>query len=101
MAVQVELERSDGPSIHCLMQEQGVSEAEAREKVKKAIMENWRAMNGDRVNYTSPFEENFKICAINLNRTAQFFYRDKDRYSVADEETKDLVTFLLVEPIKL
>ncbi|KAG6495703.1 hypothetical protein ZIOFF_043529 [Zingiber officinale] len=96
----VEMGRSDGPSvIHCLMQEKDVLEAEAREMIKEMIMANWRAMNGDRVNYTNMFEENFKICAINLNRTAQFFYRGTDRYSEYDSEIKDSVVSLLVEPI--
>ncbi|XP_074590692.1 monoterpene synthase 8, chloroplastic-like [Curcuma longa] len=96
------IQRSDGPSaIHCLMQEKDVSEAEAREMIKEMIMTNWRAMNGDRVNCTTLFEENFKICAINLDRTAQFFYRDTDRYSETDREIMDSVTSLLVEPIEL
>ncbi|KAG6499631.1 hypothetical protein ZIOFF_039421 [Zingiber officinale] len=93
---QVEMGRSDGPSaIHCLMQEKDVLEAEAREMIKEMIMANWRAMNGDRVNYTNMFEENFKICAINLNRTAQFFYRGTDRYSEYDSEIKDSVVSFL------
>ncbi|XP_074590690.1 monoterpene synthase 8, chloroplastic-like [Curcuma longa] len=98
----VETEEKDGCSaIQCLMQEKQVSEAEAREMIKEMIMANWRAMNGDRMNYTTPFEENFKICAINLDRTAQFFYRGIDRYSEADGEINDSVASLLVEPIEL
>ncbi|XP_042445517.1 alpha-terpineol synthase, chloroplastic-like [Zingiber officinale] len=90
----------DVSSIHCVMQEKGVSEAEARGKVKRMIMENWKAMNGDGVNYTCRFEEDFKICAINLARTAQFFYRNNiDRFSEADEETRNAETSLLAEPI--
>ncbi|KAG6525043.1 terpene synthase 10-like [Zingiber officinale] len=99
----VETEKSDDCSAiqYCLMQEKDVSEAEAREMIKEMIMANWRAMNGDRMNYTTLFEENFKICAINLDRTVQFFYRGMDRYSEADGEIKDSVTSLLLEPIEL
>ncbi|XP_042457863.1 terpene synthase 10-like isoform X1 [Zingiber officinale] len=98
----VETEKSDDCSAiqYCLMQEKDVSERVAREMIKEMIMGNWRAMNGDRMNYTNLFEENFKICAINFDRTAQFFYRDTDRYS-EDGEIKDSVTSLLVEPIEL
>ncbi|KAG6525042.1 terpene synthase 10-like [Zingiber officinale] len=99
----VETEKSDDCSAiqYCLMQEKDVSEAEAREMIKEMIMANWRAMNGDRMNYTTLFEENFKICAINLDRTVQFFYRGIDRYSEADGEIKDSMTSLLLEPIEL
>ncbi|XP_074567915.1 monoterpene synthase 8, chloroplastic-like [Curcuma longa] len=99
----VESESSgDASSIHSLMQEKGVSEAEARGEVKKMIMDNWKAMNGDRVNYTCGFEENFKICAINLARMSHFFYRNIDRYSeAADGEIKNAVTSILEEHITL
>ncbi|KAG6528909.1 terpene synthase 10-like [Zingiber officinale] len=98
----VEREKSDGySSINCLMKEKDVSDAEARKMIMEMIMANWRAMNGNRMNYTTMLEENFKICAINLDRTAQFFYRGIDRFSEADGEMNDSVASLFVEPIEI
>ncbi|RWV89761.1 hypothetical protein GW17_00048086, partial [Ensete ventricosum] len=73
-----ELERGDVPkSIQCYMHETGVSEEVARGHIRVLIKGNWRAINGDR-SFTSRFEENLKMMAINIPRMAQCMYEYGD-----------------------
>ncbi|WOK91570.1 chloroplast terpene synthase [Canna indica] len=95
------MERGDVPkSIQCCMNERGVSEAAAREVIKELIMDNWRVINGDRA-CSSSFEEYFKSVAINVPRTSLFFYHHGDGYSKSDEETRDHIISLLLQPFKI
>ncbi|WOK92035.1 chloroplast terpene synthase [Canna indica] len=94
-----EIERGDVPkSIQCCMRERNVSEAAARQHIKALIKENWRALNGHRAAAT-PFEEQFKMVAINIPRMAQFIYQHGDGYGEADGETKNQIILLLIKPI--
>ncbi|URD96744.1 Myrcene synthase, chloroplastic [Musa troglodytarum] len=75
-----ELRRGDVPkSIECHMHESGVSEDAAREHIRRLIRGNWKAINGDR-SFTSGFEENLKMMAINIPRMAQCVYQYGDGY---------------------
>ncbi|KAF8364597.1 hypothetical protein HHK36_033432 [Tetracentron sinense] len=96
-----ELERGDVPkSIQCYMHESGVSEETAREHIKHLIRDTMKKMNKDRV-ASSPFPQPFISAAVNATRTAQFMYQYGDGHGVPDQETKERVFSLLVEPIPL
>ncbi|XP_064959249.1 monoterpene synthase 8, chloroplastic-like isoform X1 [Musa acuminata AAA Group] len=94
-----ELERGDiSKSIQCYMHETGVSENIARGHIRGLIKGNWRAINGDR-SFTSPFEENLKMMAINIPRMAQCIYQYGDGYGKPDGVIEDRIRSLLIEPI--
>ncbi|CAL9755233.1 unnamed protein product [Musa acuminata subsp. burmannicoides] len=94
-----ELRRGDVPkSIECHMHENGVSEDAAREHIRQLIRGNWRAINGDR-SFTSCFEENLKMIAINIPRMAHCMYQYGDGYGKPDGVIEDRIRSLLIEPI--
>ncbi|KAF5185466.1 Myrcene synthase protein [Thalictrum thalictroides] len=96
-----EIARGDVPkSIQCYMHEAGVSEEVAREHVKYLINEAWKKMNKARTRQY-PFFEPFISAAPNLGRQAQCMYQFGDGHGIPDQETKDRLNSLLVEPIPL
>ncbi|CAL9084310.1 unnamed protein product [Musa textilis] len=96
-----ELRRGDVPkSIECHMHESGVSEDVAREHIRRLIRGNWKAINGDR-SFTSRFEENLKMMAINIPRMAQCVYQYGDGYGKPIGIIEDRIRSLLIEPILL
>ena len=80
------------------MHETGVSEDAARGHIRGLIKGNWRAINGNR-SFTSPFEENLKMMAINIARMAQCIYQYGDGYGKPDGVIEDRIRSLLIEPI--
>ncbi|CAL9050391.1 unnamed protein product [Musa banksii] len=94
-----ELRRGDVPkSIECHMHESGVSEDAAREHIRRLIRWNWRAINGDR-SFTSCFEENLKMIAIDIPRMAHCMYQYGDGYGKPDGVIEDRIRSLLIESI--
>ncbi|CAL9050388.1 unnamed protein product [Musa banksii] len=85
-------------SIECHMHESGVSEDAAREHIRQLIRGNWRAINGDR-SFTSCFEENLKMIAIDIPRMAHCMYQYGDGYGKPDGVIEDRIRSLLIEPI--
>ncbi|KAI3687943.1 hypothetical protein L1987_81648 [Smallanthus sonchifolius] len=76
-----ELERGDVPkSIQCYMLESGATEVEAREYIKKLIMETWKKMNKERQAIVSEFPREFLDCVTNLARMGHFMYTDGDKH---------------------
>ena len=99
--MQDELERGDvSKSIQCYMHETGVSEDAARRHIRGLIKGNWRAINGDR-SFTSRFEENLKMMAINIPRMAQCMYHYGDGHGKSDQVIEDHIRSLIIEPILL
>nr|AWW87312.1 pinene synthase [Wurfbainia villosa] len=95
-----ELARGDvQKAVQCCMHERKVPEAVAREHIMQVMEAKWRLLNGNRV-ATSSFEEYFLNVAINIPRSAQFFYGQGDGYGKSDGETKKQVISLLIEPVQ-
>ncbi|XP_042450148.1 terpene synthase 10-like [Zingiber officinale] len=96
-----EIERGDvAKCIQCYMHEKGVSEEVARREIRELIRKYWRELNGS-LGWDSPLEEYFKNIAINISRTAHFFYNDGDGYGKSDGETKSQIILMLFEPIQI
>ncbi|KAM7530147.1 hypothetical protein LguiB_033557 [Lonicera macranthoides] len=101
-----ELKRGDNPkSIQCYMHETGASEDEAREHIKYLISETWKKINEEVHNQhqvlDSPFNKVFNGIAVNLARMAQCIYQHGDGHGIEDQETKDRVLALVIDPINL
>ncbi|KAI3687933.1 hypothetical protein L1987_81638 [Smallanthus sonchifolius] len=96
-----ELERGDVPkSIQCYMLESGATEVEAREYIKKLIMETWKKMNKERQAIVSEFPREFLDCVTNLARMGHFMYTDGDKHGKPDM-FKPYALSLFVNPIKV
>ncbi|XP_052624612.1 R-linalool synthase QH1, chloroplastic isoform X2 [Lactuca sativa] len=71
-----ELQRGDIPkSIQCYMHETGATEENAREYIKKLIMQTWKKLNKERMSVNYPRSGIFIECATNLGRMGQFTYQ--------------------------
>ncbi|KAM7530149.1 hypothetical protein LguiB_033559 [Lonicera macranthoides] len=100
-----ELKRGDNPkSIQCYMHETGASEDEAREHIKYLISETWKKINEVHHQHqvlNSSFNKVFNGIAMNLARMAQCIYQHGDGHGIEDQETKDCVFALVIDPINL
>ncbi|XP_077217635.1 alpha-terpineol synthase, chloroplastic-like [Tasmannia lanceolata] len=96
-----EQERGDVPkSVQCYMHETGSTEAVAREHIKGLISDVWKKMNKDSIS-NSPFPQPFINATVGMARASHFFYQYDDGYGVPNNETKERVMLLLVEPISI
>ncbi|XP_074560815.1 monoterpene synthase 7, chloroplastic-like [Curcuma longa] len=97
-----EIERGDvAKCIQCYMHEKGVSEEVARREIKELMRKYWRELNGS-LSWNSPLEEYFKNVAINIPRSANFFYGNGDGFGKAvDGETQSQIILLLLQPIEI
>lgn len=80
------------------MNQTGVSEEAARHYIMELIQETWKTTNQDMLG-EYPFSKLFKSACPNLGRAAHFFYQYG--HGISDQETKDRITKLLVDPIPL
>lgn len=88
-------------SIVCYMHETGVSEQEARKHIYILIEEAWKKMNEERVAADSPFEKSFIETAANLARICQCTYENVDGHGALDNQAKNLILSVIIEPITL
>ncbi|XP_075653682.1 terpene synthase 10-like [Castanea sativa] len=96
-----ELKKGDVPkSIQCYMHETGALYEGAYEYIQYLSGITWKQMNKVRV-AKSPFSKTYIGIAVNLSRTAMFFYHHGDKFGVTNRETKDRVLSLLVQPFPL
>ncbi|KAK1274644.1 hypothetical protein QJS04_geneDACA019007 [Acorus gramineus] len=94
-----ELERGDAPaSIHCYMNDAGVSEAMACEHIKKLIDLEWKAMN-EQSFVLSPFSKEFNVICMNLARMSHCLYNHGDGIGSPGKRTANNVSSLLMEPV--
>ncbi|KAH7844500.1 hypothetical protein Vadar_028666 [Vaccinium darrowii] len=97
-----ELERGESAnSIVCYMHETGVFEQEARKYIYILIEEAWKKMNEERVAADSPFEKSFIETAANLARICQCTYENVDGHGALDNQAKNLILSVIIEPITL
>ncbi|KAH7842026.1 hypothetical protein Vadar_000631 [Vaccinium darrowii] len=97
-----ELERGESTnSIFCYMHETGVSEQEARKHISNLIEETWKKMNEERVTADSPFENSFIETTANLARICQCTYENLDGHGALDNQVKNLILSVIIDPIML
>lgn len=77
-----------------------MTEEESTELMWKKIDDAWKDINEEFLRPT-PVPMPLLMRVLNLTRVMELLYKDKDRYTHAQNETKDLVAALLVDPIPL
>ncbi|KAE8692736.1 Isoprene synthase [Hibiscus syriacus] len=96
-----ELERGESAnSIACYMKETGCSEAVARQHVIDLIDDCWKKMNRFRID-GSPFAKELLETSINLGRISQCTYQHGDAHGCPDNQSKNRVQSLIVDPISI
>ncbi|CAI0550312.1 unnamed protein product [Linum tenue] len=92
-------------SISCYMNDNGVSEEQARQHIECLIDEAWKKMNQELfliakdIVGSNAFVKSFLRSAINLARMAHCIYQSGDSHGTPNLESKKQVLALIVEPI--
>ncbi|CAN1843882.1 Probable terpene synthase 12 [Linum perenne] len=85
-------------AISCYMNENGVSEEEARKHLKSMIDQAWKNMNQELL-LLSPFAKSFVRSVFNLARIAHYTYQRGDSHGNPDAGSKKTIFSLIFEPI--
>ncbi|KAJ4762475.1 Terpene synthase [Rhynchospora pubera] len=96
-----ELERGDvNKVVQCYMRDKNVTELVALKEINEMIWKYWKLINAE-IMSNCAFGKYLKNTASNIARMAQCIYQNGDGYGMPDGETKDQISKLLFEPIKL
>ncbi|KAH0654516.1 hypothetical protein KY289_032194 [Solanum tuberosum] len=96
-----EIERGDVASgIDCYMNEYDVTKEEAYMEIRKIIENNWKDLNQRYLKPTT-VSRVLLMPVLNLSRTSEFFYKDEDAYTSSKNNLKDVISMVLVDPIKV
>nr|QYM90045.1 terpene synthase [Phalaenopsis bellina] len=94
-----EIKRGDVPkSIQCYMNEKKVSEHAAKDYIKFLIKIYWKKLNQEH-RMLSKCLQPFRRALLDVPRSAQYFYNDRDGYAESNSETKDHIKCVIIEPI--
>ncbi|KAM3282624.1 sesquiterpene synthase 15b [Capsicum chacoense] len=94
-----EIERGDVTGVQCYMNEYGVTKEEANVEIKKIILNCWKDLNRQCLKPT-PVPRFLLMPVLNLARMCQFAYIDEDAYTFSKNNYRDIVSMVLVDPIK-
>uniref|UniRef100_M1B7I5 Sesquiterpene synthase n=2 Tax=Solanum tuberosum TaxID=4113 RepID=M1B7I5_SOLTU len=96
-----EIERGDVASgIDCYMNEYDATKGEAYMEIRKIIENNWKDLN-QRCLKPTTVTRVLLMPLLNLGRVSEFFYKDEDAYTFSKNNLKDVISMVLVDPIKV
>ncbi|KAH0654688.1 hypothetical protein KY289_032366 [Solanum tuberosum] len=97
---EIEVERGDVASgIECYMNEHRATTEEAYIEIRKIIENNWKDLNRGCLKPTT-VPRVLLMPVLNLTRVAEFFYKDEDAYTFSKNNLKDVISMVLIDPIK-
>lgn len=97
----VEQERGDAPSsVECYMQQYGVSEEEACNKIKEMVEIEWMHINQEIQDPNHPPLQ-WLLPPLNLARMMVVLYQNGDGYTNSSGKTKDRIASLLVDRVPI
>ncbi|KAH9803415.1 alpha-humulene/(-)-(E)-beta-caryophyllene synthase [Citrus sinensis] len=97
----VEQERGDAPSsVECYVQQYGVSEEEACNKIKEMVEIEWMNINEEIQDPNHPPLQ-WLLPSLNLARMMVVLYQNGDGYTNSTGKTKDRIASLLVDPLPM
>ncbi|KAK7847258.1 putative terpene synthase 9 [Quercus suber] len=95
---EVESKRGDvAKSIQCYMVHEGLSEVEARPRIKELINHSWKKLNEESAKSSLPMS--IIKMTLNMVRTSQCIYQYGDGINTSTGAFKELLTSLIVKPI--
>ncbi|XP_049346022.1 sesquiterpene synthase 15b-like [Solanum verrucosum] len=96
-----EIERGDVASgIDCYMNDYDATKEEAYMEIRKIIENNWKDLN-QRCLKSTTVSRVLLMPLLNLARVSEFFYKDEDAYTFSKNNLKDVISMVLVDPIKV
>lgn len=97
----VEQERGDAPSsVECYMQQYGVSEEEACNKINEMVEIEWMNINQE-IQDPNHRPLQWLLPPLNLARMMVVLYQNGDGYTNSSGKTKDRIASLLVDPVPM
>ncbi|KAL6143845.1 hypothetical protein ACLB2K_054540 [Fragaria x ananassa] len=95
-----ESERGDvAKSVHCYMEEKGISEEEAQEYIKGFICYSWKKISEESAKATIP--KSIVNMSLNMARTAHCIFQHGDGIGTSVGVTKDRLVSLITNPIPI
>ncbi|CAI0378675.1 unnamed protein product [Linum tenue] len=87
-------------SVECYIKQYGVSKDEAHLELNKLVEKLWKDMNEELL---QPLEAPMPILKtiFNMVRVMDLLYKDKDTYTDSKTVMKELLTYILVDPVAL
>ena len=81
------------------MNEHDATKEEAYMEIRKIIENNWKDLNRGCLKPTT-VPTVLLMPVLNLTRVAEFFYKDEDAYTFSKNNLKDVISMVLIDPIK-
>ncbi|XP_016504543.2 sesquiterpene synthase 15-like [Nicotiana tabacum] len=95
-----EVERGDVSGVECYMNEYGVTKEEACTEIRKILESKWKDLNRGCLEPTD-VPKVLLMPVLNLARMCEFAYKDEDSYTVSQNNFRDIVSMVLVDPITI
>nr|AZM65213.1 terpene synthase 3 [Santalum album] len=96
---EAEMRRGDtAKSIQCYMSEEGLSEKDARERVKDQVELSWKRLNEESGRTSLP--RSLIDMSVNMARAAHCIFRHGDGIGTSHGYTRDVLISLIIEPIQ-
>jgi len=86
-------------SVHCYMNDHGVTEQEACLKLSKIVADAWKDLNEECLKSCSA-QKHLKMIAMNYARMIEVVYKHEDNYTNPSGEMKENISMLLVQSIQ-
>uniref|UniRef100_F6H239 (-)-germacrene D synthase n=1 Tax=Vitis vinifera TaxID=29760 RepID=F6H239_VITVI len=86
--------------VQCYMKQYGVTEQEACEEFNNEIMNAWKDMNEECLKRTQvPMP--LLTCVVNFARVIDLLYKNQDEYTHVGKLMKDLIAWMLIDPVPM
>lgn len=99
--VQFEQERGHVASgVECYVKQYGGTEQEVYQEFQKRIINAWKDMNEECLKPTH-VPRNLLTRVVNFARVIDLLYKDQDEYTHVGKLMKDLITWMLIDPVTM
>ena len=86
--------------VQCYMKQYGVTEQEACEEFNNEIMNAWKDMNEECLKCTQVLMP-LLTCVVNFARVIDLLYKNQDEYTHVGKLMKDLIAWMLIDPVPM
>ncbi|KAK0588926.1 hypothetical protein LWI29_007191 [Acer saccharum] len=99
---QDEIKRGDvAKAIQCYMNEEGISEEEARDRIKGLISNSWKKVNEIKIKKSNDLPKSMVKMCLNMARTAQCIFEHGDGIGTSVGVTRDRLVSLILKAVPI
>ncbi|KAK1567118.1 hypothetical protein Q3G72_008384 [Acer saccharum] len=97
-----EIKRGDvAKAIQCYMNEEGISEEEARDRIKGLISNSWKKVNEIKIKKSNDLPKSMVKMCLNMARTAQCIFEHGDGIGTSIGVTRDRLVSLILKAVPI